>query len=153
MKFSFKVYSFDLSEDDAVDKDGNACTYYQEYEGYYDKDLENDGNNSTKGGFVFNEALSCNNGPCQSTTVNIRFENSQWLTTMVAGNAPHTYIRHGHFWNHDSRSNLNVSESAFQNPDSNTSADGIRIEKNEFISIQDLPSNLYCLERCLLLKD
>ena len=134
---------------DSVDKDGNACTYYQEYEGYYDKDLENDGNNTTKGGFVFNEALTCNGGPCQSTAVNIRFENSEWLTTMVAGNAPHTYVRHGHFWNHDSRSNLNVSESAFQNPDSNTSTNGIRIEKNEFISIQDLPSNLYCLERCL----
>ena len=68
---------------------------------------------------------------------------------MVAGTAPHTYVRHGHFWNHDSRSNLSVSENAFQNPDSNSSTNGIRIEKNEYISIQDLPSNLYCLERCL----
>ena len=134
---------------DSTDKDGNACTYYQEYDGYYDKDLETDGNNATKGGFVFTGGLTCNAGPCQSTAINIQFENSEWLSTMVAGTAPHTYVRHGHFWNHDSRSNLSVSENAFQNPDSNSQTNGIRIEKNEYISIQDLPNNLYCLERCL----
>ena len=130
---------------DNLDKDGNACTAYREYEDYYDKDLENDGNPATKGGFVFTHGMSCNNGPCVETALDKKFENSQWLSTMVKGTAPHTYTRHLHAWNHDARSHLAISTETLQNPSSNSSVNGIKVEKNEQVAIEDLPATLYCL--------
>ena len=134
---------------DNLDKDGNACTSYREYEGYYDKDLENDGNPATKGGFVFTHGMSCNNGPCVETALDKKFENSQWLSIMVKGTAPHTYTRHLHAWNRDARSHLAISVNTLQNPSSNSSVNGIKVEKNEQVAVEDLPATLFCLERCL----
>ena len=134
---------------DNVDKDGVECTSYREYQGYYDKDLENDGNPATKGGFVFNKGLSCNNGPCQEIAIDKKFENSQWLSIMVKGSSPYTYNRHLHAWNSDSRSHVSISPETLQNPASNSSTNGIKLEKNERIAVEDLPSTLYCLARCL----
>ncbi len=134
---------------DNVDKDGVACTSYREYEGYYDKDLENDGNSATKGGFVFTRGLACNDGPCVESVVDKKFENSEWLSIMVKGSAPYTYTRHLHAWNHDARSHLAINPSTLQNPSSNSSVNGIKVEKNEQVAVEDLPATLFCLERCI----
>ena len=134
---------------DNQDKNGSACTSYREYEGYYDKNLETDGNAATKGGFVFTDGLDCSNGPCVHTTIDKKFENSEWLTHMEKGTAPYTYIRHLHAWDHDTRSNLSINKQTLQNPTSNSSVNGIKVETNEVIALNDLPATLYCIERCL----
>ena len=105
---------------DGQDKDGNACTFVQEHIGYYDKNLDIDGNSATKGGFVFDKTFSCDNSGCTETVLtgaNIkRFENSQWLSTMVKTYGASNYVRELHLYNRDTNSHLSIKENNLINP-------------------------------------
>ena len=138
---------------DGQDKDGNACTFVQEHIGYYDKNLDIDGNSATKGGFVFDKTFSCDNSGCTETVLtgaNIkRFENSQWLSTMVKTYGSSDYVRELHLYNRDTHSHLSIKENTLRNPTSNSAANGLKEEVRRPVSLSDLPTALYCLENCI----
>tara|TARA_B100000886_G_scaffold179478_1_gene123052 strand:- start:815 stop:3922 length:3108 start_codon:yes stop_codon:yes gene_type:complete len=139
---------------DNQDKDGNACTFYSDYVGYYDKDLNGeDGNSATKGGFVFNKYYSCSNSGCTSGTLTganiIKFENTEWLSTMAKNFGSYSYVKS--MWMHDqsARQTLHIKKESLQNQTSKTSTNGIRQEKRENVALSEMPTTLYCIEDCL----
>jgi len=147
---------------DGLDKDGNACTPVESFIGYYDKNLEIDGNSATKGGYVFDTKMNCSNSCVTSSYTNEpgsagatidntikKFENSQWLSTMIETHGSYTHVRWLHMWNRDQRSGLNINKTTLENPSDSSSANGLRIEKHEVIPISSLPATLHCLERCI----
>lgn len=130
------------------------CTHYGEHIGYYNKDLNGlDGDANTQGGFVFNYVFQCNPN-CTAIELTgsniIQFENTQWISTMSKTHGSYVDTRWLHLWNRDITSSLSLKKETLQNPSSNSQANGIRLEKHEYVSISDLPATLYCLERCMV---
>ena len=147
---------------DSFDKDGNACTPSERFIGYYDKNLDIDGNSATKGGYVFDTKMNCSNscttstysnepGSAGATTDNTikKFENSQWLSTMTETHGSYTHVRWLHMWNRDLRTGLNINRNVLENPADSSSTNGLRIEKHETIPVSSLPANLHCIDRCI----
>ena len=133
-----------------------VCTHYHEHLGYYDKNLNGlDGDANTKGGFVFNYAVNCVSGSgCNSIELTgadvIQFENTQWISIMSKTYGTYVNTRWMYLWNRDTATGSSIRKETLQNPSSNSSSNGIRLTKHEYVSISDLPTTLYCIERCMV---
>ena len=136
------------------DKDGVSCNFYRDYVGYYDKDLNGvDGDAGSVGGFVFNKYYDCGATGCSSGTLSgsdiIKFENSQWISTMAKTYGSYTHVRDLHAWNRSAGNHMHIRKTTIQNPSSTTSTNGIRQEKHQIVSLNDMPTTLYCIANCI----
>ena len=139
---------------DGQTQGGQACTFYSDYVGYYDKTLNGlDGNNSTQGGFVFNKYYNCDPDGCASGNLTgsniIQFENTQWLNSMAKTFGSKTYYRDLHLIDKSARKYFRIRPVSLVNQTSNTTAHGLKNTTHENVALSTLPTTLFCIVRCI----
>ena len=130
------------------------CTHVKEYVGYYDSTLNGlDGDIGTVGGFVFNVAAACNADNCSYTSLGesdvIQFENTQWISNMSKSFGSYTHVKNMILWNVDTSKLLRIKRNSLANPNSTLAANGVRNILVQSVPLTSLPTNLYCIARCM----
>ena len=139
---------------DNKDKNNNNCTFKKEYVGYYDSTLNGlDGDANTVGGFVFNVSAVCNADNCSYTVLTgsdvIQFENSQWISNMAKSFGSYTHVKSMVLLNIDTKKILRIKRNSLANPSSNLKANGVRNILIQSVPLTSMPTNLYCIARCM----
>ncbi len=139
---------------DGLTNGGQACTFYNNYVGYYDKNLnDEDADPATKGGFVFVKYYNCDPDGCTSGDLTgadiIKFENTQWLSNMRKTFGAISYVRDMHLLDRYAKTFFRISEASFSNQASATSTNGLKYLTTKNVALSDLPSTLECIFRCI----
>ena len=133
---------------------GQACTFYNNYVGYYDKNLNGeDADSETKGGFVFSKYYDCDPDGCTSgdlTGTNIiKFENTEWLTNMRKTFGSISYVRDMHLLDRYAKTYFRISKASFENQTLADSTNGLKYLTYKNVALSDLPTTLQCIFRCI----
>ena len=118
-----------------------------EFKGSYDKD--------TNGGtWTFTHKITHSSGYTETDITDIVFTNANWVNTVkkVYGSGQsweHTYVRDMWTWSPDTRQSYNIEKNSFENPTSNSAANGIQTRKYENVTPANFPAELKCVERCV----
>ncbi len=139
---------------DGLTNGGQACTFYNNYVGYYDKNLnDEDADPGTKGGFVFVKYYNCDPDGCSSGNLTgadiIKFENTQWLSNMRKTFGEISYVRDMHLLDRYAKTYFRISEASFSNQASATSTNGLKYLTYKNVALSELPSTLECIFRCI----
>ena len=140
----------DTDWDGADNIQGNSDDDYEEYEGYWDKDLQK---------FCFDTKISwrrsSNNiltltGSCSTTSTTnsntsgavIVFSGAEWFTQMG------DYSRISG-WSPETGTDYEIRKTTVDNPTSNTSANGIKVQSREWVDIESVADGTFlCLKNC-----
>ncbi len=140
----------DTDWDGADNVQGNSDDDYEEYEGYWDKDLQK---------FCFDTKISwrrsSNNiltltGSCSGTSTSnsntsgavIVFSGTEWFTQM--GDYQRIYA-----WSPETGTDYAIRKTTIENPTSRTSANGIKVQSREWVDIESISDTTFlCLRNC-----
>ena len=133
---------------------GQNCTFRTDYVGYYDKDLNGeDGDNASKGGFVFNKYYNCDPDGCTSGNLSgadiVKFENTQWVSNMSKNYGSKTYVKELILLDRSAKTILRVGNASLQNQTSNSSSNGLKYLGYKNVPLSTLPTTLQCIFRCI----
>jgi len=139
---------------DGLTNGGQACTFYNNYVGYYDKNLNGeDADSGTKGGFVFVKYYNCDPDGCTSgdlTGANIiKFENTQWLSNMRKTFGSVSYVRDMHLIDRSAKTYFRISKANFENQTLSDSTNGLKYLTYKNVALSDMPTTLQCIIRCI----
>ena len=140
----------DTDWDGADNTFGNADDDYEEYEGYWDKNLEK---------FCFDTKISWRRngdnikpltGTCSATSTNstntsgavVVFSGAEWFSQM--GEWQRIYL-----WSPESGTDYAIRKNTTDNPTSKTAANGIKVQSREWVDIETVSdANFICLKNC-----
>ena len=142
----FTKNDFDGANNNKYDADDD----YHEYEGYYDKTTNKFCFDTGLNWYSSNDYIVSLGGSCSGVSTNssntpgnvIVFSGAEWFASM--GNYNRMYL-----WSPDTGTDFVIRKSTVDNPTSNTSANGIKVQTREWVNIEDVNNGKFiCLKHC-----
>ena len=140
----------DTDWDGADNIAGNSDDDYQEYEGYWDKDLQKFCFDTKISWFRSSNNIVTLTGSCSSTSTNssnasgavVVFSGAEWFAQMP------DYQRIN-AWSPESGTDYSIRKTTVENPTSNLAANGIKVQNREWVDIESIAdTTLLCLKHC-----